>query len=115
MPDLDLATADGPVRVYTLLHDARPVLLNLGAPGALDITAWADRVQLVDAEHAGTWELPVIGAVTAPSAVLVRPDGHVAWVGEGTALGLVDALARWFGPADRSPPGLSESGGTAGG
>ena len=49
MPDLDLVTANGPLRVFTLLHEARPVLLNLGAPGAFDITPWADRVQLIDA------------------------------------------------------------------
>ena len=98
MPDLDLSTADGPLRVFTLLHQARPVLLNLGEPGGLDITAWADRVQSMDATHAGTWELPVLGAVTAPTAVLIRPDGHVAWVGEGTNLGLSDALTTWFGP-----------------
>jgi 2-polyprenyl-6-methoxyphenol hydroxylase-like FAD-dependent oxidoreductase len=102
MPDVDLVTADGPLRVYTLLHDARPVLLNLGEPGAFDITAWAGRVQLVEAEYAGPWELPAIGAVTAPTAVLIRPDGHVAWVGDGTQFGLADALATWFGPADRS-------------
>jgi FAD binding domain-containing protein/aromatic ring hydroxylase-like protein len=98
IPDLDLVTTDGPQRVFTLLHDARPVLLNLGEPGALDITPWADRVQLIDARYAGTWELPAIGAVTAPAAVLIRPDGYVAWVGDGTELGLADALTRWFGP-----------------
>ena len=98
MPDLDLVTADGPLRVFTLLHDARPVVLNLGAPGRLDIRPWADRVRLVDAEYAGAWELPVLGAVTAPTAVLIRPDGHVAWVGEGAELGLRDALTTWFGP-----------------
>jgi hypothetical protein len=99
MPDLDLVTADGPLRVFSLLHDARPVLLNLGEPGAFDITPWADRVQLIDAEYAGTWELPAIGEVTAPGAVLVRPDGHVAWVGEDlTQRGLADALTTWFGP-----------------
>ena len=65
MPDLDLVTADGPRRVFTLLHNARPVLLNLGEPSGLDITLWADRVQLIDAKHAGPWELPVLGAVTA--------------------------------------------------
>jgi 2-polyprenyl-6-methoxyphenol hydroxylase-like FAD-dependent oxidoreductase len=97
MPDLDLVTADGPLRVFALLHDARPVLLNLGAPLGFDITPWADRVQSIDAEYAGTWELPVLGAVTAPTAVLVRPDGHVAWVGDGTDVGLADALATWFG------------------
>jgi hypothetical protein len=99
MPDLDLVTADGPLRLYTLLHDARPVLLNLGEPGAVDFAAWAGRVQLIDAEYGGAWELPAIGAVTAPTAVLVRPDGHVAWVGEGDQLGLADALTTWFGTA----------------
>ena len=97
MPDLDLVTADGPLRVFTLLHDARPVLLNLGEPGGIDIAPWADRVQLVDAEYDGAWELPALGAVTAPTAVLVRPDGYVAWVGDGTEMGLDDALTTWFG------------------
>jgi 2-polyprenyl-6-methoxyphenol hydroxylase-like FAD-dependent oxidoreductase len=97
MPDLDLVTSNGPVRVFTLLHDARPVLLNLVEPGAFDITAWADRVQLIDAEYVGTWELPALGAVAAPAAVLIRPDGYVAWVGDPTQLGLADALTTWFG------------------
>jgi 3-(3-hydroxy-phenyl)propionate hydroxylase len=98
MPDLDLVTADGPLRVFALLHDARPVLLNLGEPGGLDITPWADRVQLIDAKHIGSWELPVVGAVPAPTAVLIRPDGYVAWVGAHTHAGLPDALTTWFGP-----------------
>jgi 3-(3-hydroxy-phenyl)propionate hydroxylase len=98
MPDLDVVTESGPLRVFTLLHDARPVLLNLGEPGALDIAPWADRVQRVDARYAGAWELPVLGAVSAPTAVLIRPDGHVAWVGDGTDQGLRDALTTWFGP-----------------
>jgi uncharacterized protein YheU (UPF0270 family) len=98
MPDLDVVTANGPLRVFTLLHDARPVLLNLGEPGGFDITPWADRVQLNDAKYVGTWELPAIGAVTAPAAVLIRPDGYVAWVGDRTHLGLTDALTTWFGP-----------------
>jgi 3-(3-hydroxy-phenyl)propionate hydroxylase len=97
MPDLDLVTASGPLRVFALLHRARPVLLNFGEPGGFDITAWADRVQLVDAKYGGTWELPVIGTVAAPAAVLVRPDGYVAWVGHQTQLGLADALTTWFG------------------
>ncbi|MGH2792432.1 MAG: FAD-dependent monooxygenase [Actinomycetota bacterium] len=97
MPDLDLVAPNGPLRVFTLLHDARPVLLNLGEPGAFDITPWADQVQLVDAEYAGAWELPALGEVTGPTAVLVRPDGYVAWVGDGPDLGLEDALTTWFG------------------
>jgi 3-(3-hydroxy-phenyl)propionate hydroxylase len=98
MPDLDLETADGSVQVFTLLHDARPVLLDLGEPGGFDVTPWADRVQLVNAEHDGAWELPVVGAVPSPTAVLVRPDGHVAWVGDSTDAGLAEALTTWFGP-----------------
>ena len=94
MPDLGVVTADGPVRVFTLLHEARPVLLNLGA---LDATRWADRVRVVDAAYDGEWELPVLGTVPAPTAVLVRPDGHVAWVGDETDPGLPEALAAWFG------------------
>ena len=97
MPDLDLVTADGPLRVFELLHDAKPVLLNLGEPGGFDIAPWADRVQLIDAEYDGAWELPVLGAVTAPTAVLIRPDGYVAWVGDRTELGLPEALSTWFG------------------
>ena len=98
MPDLDLVTAAGPLRVFTLLHQAKPVLVNLDGPGGCDITPWAGRVQIIDAASDGRWELPVIGEVTALTAVLIRPDGHVAWVGEGTQLGLPDALTTWFGP-----------------
>jgi 2-polyprenyl-6-methoxyphenol hydroxylase-like FAD-dependent oxidoreductase len=100
MPDLDLVTADGPRRVFTLLHTARPLLVNLGEPGSFDhsIAPWAGRVQLVDAEYAGAWELPVVGTVAAPGAVLIRPDGHVAWVGDPSQPGLPDALTTWFGP-----------------
>ena len=97
MPDLDLVTAAGQLRVFELLHDARPVLLNLGEPGGFDITPWSDRVQLIDAEYAGPWELPVLGAVTAPTAALIRPDGYVAWVGDRTNPGLDEALTTWFG------------------
>jgi hypothetical protein len=74
------------------------VLLNLGEPGGFDITSWADRVQLIDAEYVGTWELPVLGGVTTPTAVLIRPDGYVAWVGDLTQGGLAEALTTWFGP-----------------
>ncbi|MDB4912376.1 MAG: putative aromatic compound monooxygenase YhjG [Gemmatimonadetes bacterium] len=98
MPDLDLVTANGPLRVFTLLHGARPVLLNLGEPGSVDITPWAHRVQSIDAACDGAWELPALGAVSAPVAVLIRPDGYVAWVGDQTQVGLTDALTTWFGP-----------------
>jgi 2-polyprenyl-6-methoxyphenol hydroxylase-like FAD-dependent oxidoreductase len=99
VPDLDLVTAGGLVRVFALLHEARPVLLNLGAPSTFDVGPWKARVRLVDARHSGAWELPVLGPVSPPTAVLIRPDGHVAWVGQGTAHGLHEALRTWFGPA----------------
>lgn len=97
MPDLDLQTAGGPVRVFTLMRDALPVLLNLGA--RIEISQWADRVHLVDAQYHGEWELPVLGAVHAPTAVLIRPDGYVAWVAdERGAASLAESLSKWFGP-----------------
>jgi 3-(3-hydroxy-phenyl)propionate hydroxylase len=98
MPDLDLATATGPVRVFGLLHEARPVLLNLGEPGGLGIRPWNERVRLIEAAYGGTWELPVLGEVPAPVAVLIRPDGHVAWAGEPGDPRLPEALDTWFGP-----------------
>jgi 3-(3-hydroxy-phenyl)propionate hydroxylase len=98
MPDLDLITANGSQRVFALLHGAQPLLLNFGEPRSFDITPWMDRVRLVDAEYVGSWELPVLGPVAAPTAVLVRPDGHVVWVGSPSQVGLADALTSWFGP-----------------
>jgi 3-(3-hydroxy-phenyl)propionate hydroxylase len=97
MPDLDLQTADGPTRAFALLHDARPVLVNLGEPGGYDISPWADRVRSIDARHDGVWELPVLGEIAAPPAVLIRPDGHIAWVGDLVDPELPRALATWFG------------------
>jgi FAD binding domain len=97
MPDLDLVTTSRSLRVFTLLHEARPLLLHFGEPGDFDITPWVDRVQSIDVEYVGVWELPVVGAVPAPAAVLIRPDGYVAWVGDRIYAGLPDALATWFG------------------
>jgi hypothetical protein len=97
MPDLDLVTANGPLRVFRLLYDPRPIILNLAEPGGFDITPWRSRVQLIDAKYDGTWELPVLGAVPVPAAVLIRPDGYVVWVGDPTQPGLADALTTWFG------------------
>ncbi len=104
MPDLDLDTASGPTRLFALLHQARPLLLRLAGGGDGAAAPWAGRVQIVDARHAGDWVLPVLGTVPAPSAVLVRPDGYVAWVGEGSDAGLIEALTRWFGPARATMP-----------
>mgnify|MGYP002401168451 CR=1 FL=1 len=98
MPDLDLVTANGPLRLFTLLHEAQPVLLNLAEPGGFDIAPWGDRVQVINAKYGGVCELPALGAVTDPAAVLIRPDGYVAWVGDLTQMGLADALTTWFGP-----------------
>jgi 3-(3-hydroxy-phenyl)propionate hydroxylase len=102
VPDLDLRTPSGLTRVFSELHDARPVLLNVGEPGGFDGADIADRVRTVDAQlvasrGVGTWELPVVGEVTAPTAVLLRPDGHVAWAGESTTPELQQAVSTWFG------------------
>ncbi|WP_059014727.1 FAD-dependent monooxygenase [Mycobacterium sp. M26] len=97
MPDLDLQTAAGPVRMFALLHTARSVLLNLGPAGRFAAIADAHRLHILDAEYVGAWELPGIGAVPAAEAVLVRPDGHVAWVGAETDTALGESLATWCG------------------
>lgn len=97
VPDLDIVTSNGSLRVFTLLHDARPVFINFGEPGSIDISSWSDRVQSIDARYDGAWELPAIGNVAAPAAVLIRPDGYVAWVGDQNQAGLTEALTTWFG------------------
>jgi 2-polyprenyl-6-methoxyphenol hydroxylase-like FAD-dependent oxidoreductase len=98
MPDLDLVTADGAVRAFALLHGARGVLLDFGGLGEFDSSPWADRVVAVAAEHGGDWVLPALGPVDPPPAVLVRPDGYVAWAGDGAGSALRGALTTWFGP-----------------
>lgn len=102
MPDLEIMTVDGPTSVFALLHEARPVVLDLGEPGGIDIAPWADRIRLVEATHSGRCELPVIGEVDVPPAVLIRPDGHVAWTGGPSDPELRRALETWFGAAN--PP-----------
>ncbi|MBR1174343.1 FAD-dependent monooxygenase [Bradyrhizobium sp. KB893862 SZCCT0404] len=99
MPDLDLTIEGRPQRLFALLHRARGLLLTFGKLDVIDITPWADRVDLVDAAYEGAWELPLVGQVAAPKAVLVRPDGHVAWAGDGSRSGLAETLTRWFGEA----------------
>ena len=96
MPDLDLTTTDGPTRVYALLHDARPVLLNLGTTH-FDVSPWQDRVRVVDATCHGPWQLPVLGDIPPPTAVLIRPDAHAAWVDTTSSFTLTEALSTWFG------------------
>jgi 2-polyprenyl-6-methoxyphenol hydroxylase-like FAD-dependent oxidoreductase len=96
MPDLDLTTDDGPTRVFALLQDARPLLLRFGSSD-VEAQPWA-WVKQLDARCEQEWRLPVIGQIAAPSAVLVRPDGHVAWVGGQGPARLRDALIAWFGP-----------------
>jgi hypothetical protein len=98
MPDLEIVSADGPLRVFALLHDGRGALINFGVPGRVEVSGWADRIAQLDAKYSGVWQLPDVGEVTGPTAVLVRPDGHVAWVGEAGGADLSDALNTWFGP-----------------
>jgi 3-(3-hydroxy-phenyl)propionate hydroxylase len=104
MPDLDIVTADGPLRVYSLMHKALPLLINFGPAGELDSTRWAGRVVRIDAAYTGEWTVPALGPIAAPTAVLIRPDGHVAWAGNPGEPGqpaLTEALGTWFGPAAR--------------
>ncbi|TCU65570.1 2-polyprenyl-6-methoxyphenol hydroxylase-like FAD-dependent oxidoreductase [Bradyrhizobium sp. R2.2-H] len=98
MPDLDFMVDGRPLKLFTLLHGARGVLLSFGQRSSVRATPWADRIAVVDGDYDGPWQLPAIGDVAAPAAVLVRPDGHVAWVGDGSERGLAEALTAWFGP-----------------
>lgn len=97
MPDLDLMTVDGPIRMFDRLHEARPVLINFSGTD-LDTVPWEGRVRRVDAKPSGGIKLPVLGEVAAPDAVVIRPDGYVAWAGDLPDPALWDALTTWFGP-----------------
>jgi 2-polyprenyl-6-methoxyphenol hydroxylase-like FAD-dependent oxidoreductase len=99
VPDMDLVTPEGPRRIFELLHAAKPVLLNLSTLGAFQ--HWTDRIQVVEARCDARWELPVLGEVTAPTALLIRPDGYVAWVSETNGDGPAEAIDRWFGTPQR--------------
>ncbi|HEY3504121.1 MAG TPA: FAD-dependent monooxygenase [Actinocatenispora sp.] len=101
LPDVDLA--DGR-RAYELLHDGRPVLLDLAADRERHLTAAAFPAEptgrclaYVPATCTATsWRLPVLGTVATPTAVLVRPDGYVAWAAaDGGTAGLDRALGTW--------------------
>lgn len=96
VPDFDLVTAAGPSRLHSHLHTGRPLLVTFAQP--IDISGWADRVDTLAATASGPWILPALGPLPAPSAILIRPDGHIAWAGQGTSEGLPEALERWFGP-----------------
>ena len=95
MPDIALRTGNGPTRIAGLLRAARPILLT-----------FADRADLADAAKNWAARVDVITAATAEppaDAVLIRPDGYVAWAADsGTprpADGLRRALHTWFGAA----------------
>jgi 3-(3-hydroxy-phenyl)propionate hydroxylase len=98
VPDIDLTAGGVPQRLFSLLHEAKPLLINFDAPGSLNIAPWSDRVRSIDAQYSGAWTLPALGPVPAPGAVLIRPDGHVAWAGDSNGKGLAEALTTWFGP-----------------
>lgn len=111
VPDLLLHTADGPTQVSTLLRAARPLLIDLGVQDGIDIGAWTHRVRMINAECRDRWVLPVVGEVTPPHGLLVRPDGHVAWVSEGTSAGLAESLMQWHGcTTAKSPLAASNDG-----
>ncbi len=98
VPDVELDTADGSTRMYELLHRAEPLYIELGptAPGSAT-TEVPDRIRRISATYDRVWELPLLGQVDPPTALLVRPDGHVAWAGSGSDIGLRAALHAWFG------------------
>jgi len=99
MPDLDLAVSGQTLRVFELLREARPVVINFGAPGRVHGAALGGRVRVIDATYDGKWELPAVGPVDAPTAVLIRPDGYVAAVGDSSPERFNHLLTTWLGPS----------------
>jgi 3-(3-hydroxy-phenyl)propionate hydroxylase len=93
VPDLDITTSEGPTTIFTLLHEARPILLNLGKPATINPADLPARTRLIDARSDSPWTLPALGEVTAPTALLIRPDGHVAWVDDYDDASPVESLA----------------------
>ncbi|QNE21424.1 hypothetical protein F1D05_30245 [Kribbella qitaiheensis] len=99
VPDLDLKTIDGTVRLYELLHPGRPILLDFGAGLGSGLEGWTDRVDHIEAiRPTDRWAIPAVGDIQASMALLIRPDGHVAWLPEATTE-LHTALTTWFGPS----------------
>ncbi|GHA42183.1 putative monooxygenase [Streptomyces tauricus] len=103
VPDADLKTPEGATRVHELLHTARPVLLDLRGSAEVAAVAgeWAGLVDLVEARSDDDWRVPAVGRIPAPAALLIRPDGHVAWASAADApdtSALRTALATWLGP-----------------
>jgi 2-polyprenyl-6-methoxyphenol hydroxylase-like FAD-dependent oxidoreductase len=97
VPDLDLKTANGTVRLYELLHRGRPILLDFDGRLGSALEGWTDRVDRIEAiRPTDRWAIPAVGDIPASAALLVRPDGYVAWLPEA-AIELRTALTTWFG------------------
>jgi hypothetical protein len=92
-PDVPLVVGSVETHLAALLHPGRPVLLDLTG----SLAAWSPAVEVVAAASPSTSDV---------DAVLLRPDGHVAWVGTPGSgdEGLAEAVHRWIG--DAAPPAL---------
>jgi len=109
LPNTEIATDSGRpggTAAFQFLHSGRGVVLDLAGDEAIRAAAagWPDRVDAVTAASRPA------GALVDVEAVLVRPDGYIAWIGAGGSglAGLPDALTRWFGqPRDPREAGHS--------